>query len=197
MVSYVDPEYEDTSKRRHRRDARGQAEARRRRYERNASLGHSEAVSAAKEAAFGLLDRRARSVGELRQALENRGFAADAVDAVIARLGELGLVNDEVYARDLARSLSDTRGLVGQALALQLRRRLLGEETITRALADLDVDERASALRLAKKKVRSCRNVERRRALQRVGGFLARRGYPPSVAWEAAAQAWDAQEVDE
>lgn len=57
-----------------------------------------------KEAALRLLDAAARSTGALRAKLAERGYADDVVTKVVDRLIELRLLDDEEYARSVARS---------------------------------------------------------------------------------------------
>ena len=59
---------------------------------------------ACKEAALRLLDAAARSTGGLRGKLAERGYEPQVIDAVIDRLVELRLLDDEDYARTTMRA---------------------------------------------------------------------------------------------
>ena len=58
---------------------------------------------ACREAAFRLLDASARSTQTLRRRLLDKGYEDRTVDDVIERLIELGLLDDEAYARSVVR----------------------------------------------------------------------------------------------
>lgn len=59
---------------------------------------------ACREAALRLLDYSARSSGALARRLKDKGYAESTVDDVIARLTELGLLDDESFAESVIRS---------------------------------------------------------------------------------------------
>lgn len=65
---------------------------------------HPEDEEACKEAALYLLDAAARSSGTLRDKLAERGFMPEVIDAVVVRLEELHLIDDEAYARSVIRA---------------------------------------------------------------------------------------------
>lgn len=60
-------------------------------------------VDACREAALRLLDAAARSTGSMRERLGERGYDDDVVEEVVGRLIELGLLDDEAYARAVVR----------------------------------------------------------------------------------------------
>lgn len=162
------------------------------RFERNSALVGEEAYAQAREAALTLLDHADRSSGELRARLEARGYPTSAIEAVVARLSEVGLVNDRAYAFALARTRFHERGVVGPALVGQLRHKHVDEALISEACAQIDEDAIAArALELACKKMRTCAGLERRRAWSRCLAYLARRGYSSSVSSQAVREAWE------
>ena len=59
---------------------------------------------AALDRALTLLEYRARSAQEMRRALMQREFPEDVADEVVARLRELGYIDDAAYARALVSS---------------------------------------------------------------------------------------------
>ena len=62
--------------------------------------------------AVGLLARRAHSKWELRRKLRMKGFAADAVDTAMARLVELGYLDDSSFAKGLVKRRGDRKSVV-------------------------------------------------------------------------------------
>lgn len=61
------------------------------------------------EAAVKLLRGRAKSTEILRQALLGKNFAADEVDAALARCADLGYLNDDTLGRAMAKKLLEDR----------------------------------------------------------------------------------------
>lgn len=59
----------------------------------------------AQDYAIKLLGHRARSEVELRRRLEAKGFAAEEIDAAMARLKELRYLDDQAFAESKAESL--------------------------------------------------------------------------------------------
>ena len=58
-----------------------------------------------------MLSRRALSEGEIRFRLTEKGFPEDQTVAALAKLRELGLVDDTALCANLARSYRDVRRL--------------------------------------------------------------------------------------
>lgn len=73
--------------------------------------------------ALRLLGRRDHSCNELRRKLRQRGFEPEAVDAALARCLELGYLDDQRYAEQLAGSFTVSGRAVGRRLELELRKR--------------------------------------------------------------------------
>jgi regulatory protein len=102
----------------------------------------------------------------------------DAAQRVLDRLTEVGLVDDEAFAEGLVRSRHAVRGLGRRALSQELRRRGVDDETAAHAVDGLDPDEeRATALRLARRKLAATRGLDRDVRVRRTAGMLARKGY--------------------
>lgn len=150
--------------------------------------GHHEA---ARSAAFRLLARRSRSVRELVDRLEKKGFPEPVVANVVERLKELNLLDDSVVARDWARSYA-VNSLWGD-LKIEFRLRSMGfsDEHITAALAEARTElPQVEAIR----KIVEKRFPHRLTAPgisakdeQRLVRSLASRGFSRSAVYEALA----------
>ncbi|MEZ7238116.1 recombination regulator RecX [Rhodococcus sp. GXMU-t2271] len=150
----------------------------------------------AKDLCLRLLTDRARSRAELAAKLEQKGFAADVAERTLDRLTEVGLVDDAEFAQQWVRSRHLYAGKGKRALALELRRKGIGQFEAAEALEQIDGDdERARAIELVRKKLRTQpplptagdrREIaaERDRVVRRLVGMLARRGYPQGLAFE-------------
>ncbi len=88
----------------------------------------------------------------------------------------------------------------GRALAQELRRRGVDDETAASALATLDAEDEADAARaLVERKLRSTTGVAADVRVRRLVGMLARKGYGAGLAFRVVreALAQEGVEVDE
>ena len=92
----------------------------------------------------------------------------------------------------LVRNRQQTKGLAARALSQELRRKGVADELIGQALADVEPDaERDRARELVDKRLASMRGLERIVQTRRLAGFLARKGYDSSVAFQVIREALD------
>ena len=127
-----------------------------------------------------LLARRAHSRLELRRKLSRRGYDAAQVEGALARLAELGYIDDAAFARGLVRRRSGVRGPL--ALAGELSVRGIDRAGIAAALEAVDPDaELAAATRLAERLYAEKPLPGYREVLERVGSRLLRRGFSAGV----------------
>jgi len=118
------------------------------------------ARSTALEAATAALARRDRSAADLTAYLERRGTAPEEASRAVARLQEVGYVNDARYATVRAAALAD-RGYGDEGVRLELHRDGVSDDEIEAALAELAPEpERAvAALRRAKTPLAAARRL--------------------------------------
>lgn len=133
-----------------------------------------------------------RSRKQLEDKLCQKGCDDDVARTVLDRMTEVGLVDDEAFARTLVRSRQETKGLAARALGQELRRKGIDDALIDDALRDVDPeDERARARDLVTKRVRSLSGLERQVQTRRLAGFLARKGYHSGVAFQVISEVLD------
>jgi regulatory protein len=130
--------------------------------------------------ALHILSRRDHSEAELRRKLTGKGFSDDDQDEALARLHELGYVNDQRFARCFAESAIRNGKGFGFRLRMELVRRGIAESVINETLAALadDYDELTTLRELLARKFRDfdpSRADERRK--RRVIGYFQRRGF--------------------
>ena len=131
-----------------------------------------------------------RSRAQLEQKLSQRGCPADVATAVLDRMTEVGLVDDEAYAQMLVRSQQAGRGLAKRALARELRTKGIEDDLAQRALASIpDADERDRARTLVDKKLRAMHGLGIEVQTRRLAGMLARKGYSSSVIYAVIREA--------
>ena len=134
-----------------------------------------------------LLDQltgQARSRKELADKLAKRNVPDDVAGRLLDRFEEVGLVDDEAFARSWIASRQPGKGLARRALAQELRRKGVDDEVAREALDDIDpADEESAARALVRKKLRSLSRVDDTTATRRLVGMLARKGYGSGLAF--------------
>ena len=116
----------------------------------------------------------------MRQKLARRGYEADEVASALARLTEMGYLDDAAFARGLVRLRSATRGSL--AVAAELAAKGIDRQGTAAALAEVDADSQlASATLLAERMCPRGPDIGYREVLDRVGVKLLRRGFPSGI----------------
>ena len=125
-----------------------------------------------------------RSRAQLEEKLAQRDCPADVAAAVLDRMTEVGLVDDQAYAQMLVRSQQVGRGLAKRALARELRTKGINEDLAQEALESIsDADERRRARELVDKKLRAMHGLGIEVQTRRLAGMLARKGYSPNLTY--------------
>lgn len=124
----------------------------------------------------------AQSRGQLADALARRDVPPDVATRVLDRFTEVGLVDDQEYARMFVRSRHAERGLSRRALGVELRRKGIDDETAALALADVDdADEEHAAREIVRRRLRTTTGLETAVRVRRAYGALGRKGYPGAL----------------
>jgi regulatory protein len=140
--------------------------------------------SVARKILLDTLTGQARSRTELRDKLAKKGVPGELAERLLDRFTEVGLVDDGAFARSWVESRQRSRGLARRALAQELRRKGVDDDTARAALDDLDPEREEQAARdLVRKKLRSLRGVDQATATRRLAGMLARKGYGSGLAY--------------
>jgi len=133
------------------------------------------------EAALSSLDRSARTAHDLSTALRRRGIVQPAIDAVLARLTENGLIDDARYAQRMA-ELQASKPVGLYAFKRKLHAKGISDDDAEDALAAFDDDQqRAAALQAAQRLCKKYEALPEREARAKLSQALARRGF----AWDA------------
>lgn len=144
-------------------------------------LGDPETV--ARTVCLRLLERSPRTRAELAETLSRRGVPGEVVDGVLDRFTEVGLVDDQAFARAWVDSRQRTRGLAARALAGELHRRGVAREVVEEALlAVAPEEEELAARQLVRRKMRTSAGLEPTARARRLLGVLARKGYSGEIA---------------
>ncbi len=165
------------------------------------------------EAAARFLEARSRSVAEVRRRLTGAGYRVDLVEAAIERMTELGMLDDDAFARAWVESRDRARPRGERAIREELR--LKG---VDRAVVDSVLEERrgesddqgggSGEPAKAPDRIAAGRLLARHsRALERVAdpgqrrhrayALLARNGFDPETCREVAATVASTEPDDE
>lgn len=149
------------------------------------------------------LTGQARSRKELADKLAKRGVPGELARRLLDRFEEVGLVDDAAFARAWveSRGVADPAGgrrLARRALAQELRRKGVDDEVAREVLDEIDPqDEHDAARALVRKKLGSLRGIDEVKATRRLVGMLARKGYPPGLAFAVVREELDAEDAIE
>lgn len=145
------------------------------------------------EAAARFLEARSRSVAEVRRRLTTAGYRAELVEAAIARLTELGMLDDATFARAWVESRDRARPRGERALRSELALKGIDRAIVDETLVERSADapdggvDLAAAERLLARAARTLERVADPRARrQRAYALLARNGFAPDVCATAA-----------
>ena len=163
-----------------------------------ADVPDADPESVARTILLDALTGQARSRKELREKLAKKGVPDELADRLLDRFTEVGLVDDEAFARSWVESRQRSRGLARRALAQELRRKGVDDETARTALDDVDpAQEEQAARMLVRKKLRSLRGVDQVTATRRLAGLLGRKGYPAGLAFRVVREELGASDEDD
>ena len=138
--------------------------------------------SVARTIALRTLAARARTRHELEQSLRAKNVPQAAIDAVVDRLEEVGLVNDASFAIDWVTSRQQRRHLSRRVLRRELQAKGVQSSEIDRALEPVDLDaELKSARDLVERKRAAMNGLSRDVQYRRLAGMLSRRGFDASI----------------
>ncbi len=145
-----------------------------------------------------LLARRARTAVELERALERAGVPPDGRESALARLKELGYINDAETARVRARTrvgLGDAPRLAARKLAAQG----IEEPDARGAVAEAaeGASEEELAARALRRKLRGRQPADAREKQRLLRGLIAK-GHRPAAAAKALGMEWEGDdEIDD
>ncbi|MDI6695440.1 MAG: regulatory protein RecX [Anaerolineales bacterium] len=151
------------------------------------------------QSALRLIQLRPRSENEIRQKLLQRKEKDDVIQAVIERLKQSGLLNDEVFARDWIENRAELRPRSRRALAYELSQRGVERSVIETNLAEINDDE--MAYRAAQNKARKFKDLDWSEFRLKLYRYLAQRGFDYAASQQAISRVWqemhDAETIPE
>jgi regulatory protein len=138
-------------------------------------LQHADEYERAKEAALRLIEYRPRSVNEVRLRLRKKEINDEAIEAALARLEELDLLDDLAFARFWVEQRETFKPRSSHALRQELYQKGVARTAIEAALVDFDEED--AARRAGQKKARSLWGLSHEDFVKKLTGHLQRRGF--------------------
>jgi regulatory protein len=128
---------------------------------------------------------RPRSEAEVSNYLTGRGYSAEIAASTLKKLRSLHYLDDETFARDWARTRSESRGYGPKRIEQELRAKGVARSLIQAALLETfgPGNEAEKARLLLERKFRN-KKLADPKLLRRVAAFLQRRGYSQKVIYD-------------
>lgn len=166
------------------------------------AIAREQEASEAFQTALKLLSVRPRSRTQLAAALQKRTktgaprFSVEATETALGKLENLGLVNDETYAQDLAQSLIRRKSLGRTGLRYQLRARGIAADVVERVVEDSleGSDESQRAVQALGKRLGRWQGLPAPERRAKAYQYLARLGFESDVIHDALAVALEDDE---
>src|SRR6201996_6307240 len=150
--------------------------------------------AAARAICLRLITVEPRTRSQLAQALQRKQIPDAIADGILDRFTEVGLIDDQAFARAWVESRHHSRGLSRRALSTELRRRGVADDDVREAVETLDPDQEvATARQIVDRKLRSTRGQPPDARARRLVGALARKGYGPALAYRIVREALEAE----
>ena len=132
--------------------------------------------------AFRLLSFRMRSKDEMRGRLVKKGYTGSEVNEVLDKLERLNYLNDTEFARMWVKNRVESKPLGSALIRRELKQKGIAPDIIKDVLDESlkGYDEYEAARELVLKKI-SKSNTRDDRLLQRLSGYLDRRGFSYEV----------------
>lgn len=159
-----------------------------------------EATEKVKAIALRLLSNRAYTQKEIKEKLQKRDCDSSAIEKTLADLERLNLIDDFKFAQRFVDERLRLKPCGRALLSRDLKRRGVPGHVIDQVLdgALESVDHSAMAYEVLVARARRYVGLEKEKALNRMFGFLGRRGFDGSVSREAAYRVWaEISEEDE
>ncbi len=145
------------------------------------------------QSALRLVAAHPRSEQDLRQRLRRRKWSPTAANAAVARMRELGYLDDSAFARFFVEGRQASTPRSRRFLQYELARHGVDKETVVEATDGVSDEE--AAYDAAQRRLRVLQGLDYQTFQRRLGTFLSSRGFGYGVARQVIDRCW--QEVAE
>jgi len=144
------------------------------------AVAREEEMTNCKRVALHYISYRMRSEAEVRRRLAKENAGPAIVDAVLAQLREIGVVDDEAFASAFGRDAVLGRKWGPHRVARGLRQAGISDEHIEKALGEVrnTLEDEDVVMKVGRKRWEQLKDVsDARKRKKRLYDYLARRGY--------------------
>lgn len=128
-----------------------------------------------------ILSKSSKTKQELIKKMTEKEYNEDTIAAVIAKVNDLGYINDKQYIENFIRNKADTsQGLNKRTLQNKMIQKGLDKELIQQSLENSDIDEYQNAVQIAEKKLRNLKGNEREKK-SKLYAYLINKGFDYEV----------------
>jgi regulatory protein len=128
-----------------------------------------------------ILSKSSKTKQELIKKMTEKEYNEDTIAAVIAKVNDLGYINDIQYIEDFIRNKADTsQGLNKRTLQNKMIQKGLDKELIQQSLENSNIDEYQNAVQVAEKKLRNLKGNEREKK-SKLYAYLINKGFDYEV----------------
>ncbi len=151
-----------------------------------------EGVGRARQVALRQLAMGPRTRQQLTDKMLAKECTPDVIERVLNRMADVGLVDDQAYAHMLVRTKREGSGMAVRGLRHELRKKGIPGEMAEAAVEGVQPEqEREQAEALVAARLPRLYGLERDVQMRRLGGFLARKGYPAGLSFAVIKDALD------
>ena len=143
-------------------------------FDRFTEINHLSNCNRAYEKALYLLDYRDRTLVEIKRKL-NESFPPEAVEYALSKVQELGLIDDENFARKFAGEMFNYKNYGKNRVENELFRRGVERDVIDKALAEFEIDNEEKIREIIKRKYYPV--SEDKKEISKIINALMRQGY--------------------
>lgn len=161
-------------------------------------MSYEEVVLKAKDIILYALSMSPKTRKQLEDKLKDKNIPEAAAKDALDKMTEVGLIDDEQFAKSWVYSRYTYKGLSAMAIKRELKLKGIEEETINNALETIGYDEEwEKALEMVARKAPSTRHLDKQVRVRRLVGMLARKGYNGGIAFNAVKEILNKEENEE
>jgi regulatory protein len=148
-----------------------------------------DAIEVAYQQSVKFIGYRMRTISEVEKYLTKKGVEAQIIATVTDKLVNNGLLNDENFAEMWIENRAEFRPRSHRMLAFELKRKGVKSEII-QSVIENTTPENELAYLAARKRIRQYEHLEWQDFQQKLGSYLARRGFSYSTIKPTVEQIW-------
>ncbi len=131
-----------------------------------------------------LLSIKARTIGEIKNKLLQKGFNLETINKTIEKLMDIGYINDEKYIDDFLNEKGIMPGMSRKALYYKLLYKGLEKNLLDRKFREAGINEYVTAVMAAKKKIKTIKG-DKKIIRNKLYSYLKGKGYYDTICIKA------------